>query len=153
MQLLVVEDDDAAVTTVRSVAESVGITAVVHTALASEAVQLATFGHPDIVVLDLHLMGMSGVDALPALRRAAPEATIIVFTADDGARRDAVAGLADHVADKTDPASLEAALLRALGQEPDPVPARRTTSWRDHDEAGDGSTDAVADVLTRLLGA
>ena len=36
---------------------------------------------PDLVVLDLSLPGMSGIDALPRLRDAAPEAEVVVLTA------------------------------------------------------------------------
>jgi len=35
---------------------------------------------PDIVLLDLHLLGMSGIDAIPKFRESAPNTRIIVLT-------------------------------------------------------------------------
>jgi two-component system nitrate/nitrite response regulator NarL len=35
---------------------------------------------PDIILLDNHLAGVNGVDALPALREAAPGARILMLT-------------------------------------------------------------------------
>src|SRR5438105_5989460 len=37
--------------------------------------------HPDLVIVDLMLPGMSGVDLIRALRQRVPSARIIVFTA------------------------------------------------------------------------
>ena len=51
-----------------------------------EAVDLAARLHPDAIVLDWGLPLLDGLHALPALRRAAPEASVIVFSASsDGA--------------------------------------------------------------------
>jgi DNA-binding NarL/FixJ family response regulator len=38
---------------------------------------------PDIVVLDLSMPGMSGLDAIPHLRAAAPACRIVVYSASD----------------------------------------------------------------------
>jgi DNA-binding NarL/FixJ family response regulator len=38
---------------------------------------------PDVVLLDLELPGMNGVEAIPALLRSSPETKILVFTAYD----------------------------------------------------------------------
>jgi len=45
------------------------------------AVELARTLHPDLVLLDLALPGMSGLDALPQLRSASPKAEVVVLTA------------------------------------------------------------------------
>lgn len=50
---------------------------------AKEAITLAERLAPDVVLLDLELPGMDGVEALPHLLQAAPEARILVFTAYD----------------------------------------------------------------------
>jgi len=50
---------------------------------AEAAIERATLVAPDIVLLDLELPGMSGVEAIPHLLRAAPGAKVIVFTAYD----------------------------------------------------------------------
>lgn len=52
-------------------------------ASAEEAIELAGRVQPDVVLLDLELPGMDGVEAIPRLIAAAPDARIIVFTAYD----------------------------------------------------------------------
>lgn len=47
--------------------------------------------HPDLVVLDLDLPGVSGLDALTRLRRLLPHTTIVVFSAFEAARFEAAA--------------------------------------------------------------
>lgn len=42
---------------------------------------------PDILILDLGLPGMDGIDAIPLLRKAAPEAKILVLTVFDNKAR------------------------------------------------------------------
>lgn len=52
---------------------------------AGEAQRRAQALQPDIILLDNHLPGVSGVDALPALREAAPAARILMLTiSEDG---------------------------------------------------------------------
>src|SRR6185369_11061602 len=45
-----------------------------------EAVRLVTAARPDVVILDLAMPGLGGLDALPALREAAPRTAVLVFT-------------------------------------------------------------------------
>ena len=47
---------------------------------AGEAQRLAQSLQPDLVLLDNHLPGVRGVDALPALREAAPAAQVLMLT-------------------------------------------------------------------------
>jgi len=47
---------------------------------AGEALRRAQELQPDLILLDNHLPGVNGVDALPALREAAPAARIIMLT-------------------------------------------------------------------------
>src|SRR5439155_23263625 len=50
-------------------------------ASAEEGVRLAAERAPDVVLLDLELPGVGGVEAIPLLRAAAPGAAVLVFTA------------------------------------------------------------------------
>ena len=47
---------------------------------AGQAQRRAAELQPDLILLDNHLPGVSGVDALPALRQAAPSARIVMLT-------------------------------------------------------------------------
>ncbi len=50
---------------------------------AEDALAMVATAQPHVILLDLELPGMSGVDAIPRLAAAAPEAGIIVLTAYD----------------------------------------------------------------------
>jgi len=49
----------------------------------SEAIRLAGDLQPDVVLLDLAMPVMSGVEAIPAIRRCAPGARIVVVSASE----------------------------------------------------------------------
>jgi len=46
-----------------------------------EAIRLANELQPDLILLDLSMPGMSGLEALPELRRGAPGSEVVVLTA------------------------------------------------------------------------
>lgn len=46
-----------------------------------EAIALAALVQPDLIVLDSMMPGLDGVDALPELATAAPDALIVLFSA------------------------------------------------------------------------
>src|SRR5262249_32989352 len=48
---------------------------------AEEAIALARRLSPDVILLDLELPGLGGVEALPELARAAPRGRVLVFSA------------------------------------------------------------------------
>ena len=50
---------------------------------AQEALAMVIELLPDAIVLDYHMPGLNGLEALPLLREAAPKARIVMFTADD----------------------------------------------------------------------
>jgi DNA-binding NarL/FixJ family response regulator len=54
---------------------------------AEEALTVAGTARPDIVLLDLELPGLSGIDALPRFSAALPRAGIVVLTAYDADER------------------------------------------------------------------
>jgi CheY-like chemotaxis protein len=80
----VICDDDPI--TRRVVAELVGgcgFDVVGEAALALEALRLAEITEAHVLVLDLSLKGLSGNDAIPAIKSAAPGTAIVVYTAYD----------------------------------------------------------------------
>lgn len=52
---------------------------------AGEALRLAAELRPDVVLLDIHLPGVSGIDALQALRSVAPHAAVLMLSVSDDA--------------------------------------------------------------------
>jgi CheY-like chemotaxis protein len=54
---------------------------VVEAANGADAIEAAAGGRPDVILLDEQMPGMSGTEALPALRNAVPDARIVVFSA------------------------------------------------------------------------
>ena len=80
-RILVVEDDpEAALFAVHVLAKRGGFE-VVHTADPAEALQLATDEHWDLVLTDLDMPGMTGLQLLAALRLVAPALPVAVMTA------------------------------------------------------------------------
>jgi two-component system nitrate/nitrite response regulator NarL len=58
---------------------------------AAEATHLAATLRPDAIVLDYHMPGVDGIAAIPALRDAAPDVRIVMFSADDDREASAAA--------------------------------------------------------------
>lgn len=79
---IVLVDDHAAVRTgVRVMLEAAPDLAVIGEAGdGREAIQMVTAARPDVVILDLAMPGLGGLDTLPRLREAAPRTAILVFT-------------------------------------------------------------------------
>lgn len=65
--VLIVEDNDAHARLAAKVLESAGYTCA-HAASAEQALQLIAAGAPDLVLMDLMLPGMSGLEAIAKLR-------------------------------------------------------------------------------------
>jgi DNA-binding response OmpR family regulator len=146
----VCEDDRSDARVAGVVLGTCGYDVVAEARLASEAVQLAAVWQPDVVLLDVHLLGMSGVEVLPALREVAPGAAVIVYTADDAVIDEASASGAHAVVDKTDPYALGEVLDRLQGRlRPTRLAmfdAKREPRWQREVRGSD-----TASVLTRLL--
>jgi DNA-binding NarL/FixJ family response regulator len=101
--VLIADDRDSTRAVLRRAFEiEDGFAVVGDTDTAAGAVALAGEHQPDLILLDVAMPGTSGVDALPALRRTAPLATIVLLTALDPATVSARGGdSADGILDKT----------------------------------------------------
>ena len=85
--VLVVDDDPAIRETIRDVVEvESGWRLVGEATDGREAIHLAEELQPDVVVLDLVLPVMSGIDVLPQVVHVAPHSTVVMLTAYPGAR-------------------------------------------------------------------
>ena len=83
---------------------------------ALEAIELAERLRPGLIVLDLTMPDMDGLEALPRLRDAAPEAEIVVLTAseDDGNLLAAIRGGAAGYLLKSEPPERIVGFLRGV---------------------------------------
>jgi len=82
----------------------------------AEAIELAATLVPELVVLDLTMPDMDGLQALPRLREAAPHAAIVVLTAseDDGNLLSAIRGGAAGYLLKSEPPERIVDFLRGV---------------------------------------
>ena len=81
IRVLVVDDDDRMRDLVRVYLDRSGRCEVVGEGCdGHDAIRLADALDPDVVVLDITMPGLSGLDALPSVRRVAPRARILMYT-------------------------------------------------------------------------
>ena len=83
LRALVCDDYSMVRETIRPLLVDAGFDSVREATLATEAIALAELTQPDVIVLDLSLPGMSGLQAIPVLRLVSPRSTILVFSAYD----------------------------------------------------------------------
>jgi CheY-like chemotaxis protein len=79
VRVLVADDRDSTRAVLRTALEiEDGFSVIGDAASAAGAVRLAEEHQPDLILLDVAMPGTTGIEALPALRRAAPAATIVL---------------------------------------------------------------------------
>ena len=79
---IVVVDDDVDVRDLLQLGLTTDTLEVVGTAAdANEAIELVSRTQPDIVLLDLHMPDMGGLEVLPRLRELCPDARVVAFSA------------------------------------------------------------------------
>jgi CheY-like chemotaxis protein len=97
---IVVVDDDAELRAVLVEMLSLGGHDVVAVGTAADAVRAVAEHRPDVMLLDIYMPGLTGVDALPVLRQLAPDMRVIMVsggTDEDAARRSLSSGAFDYV--------------------------------------------------------
>jgi CheY-like chemotaxis protein len=86
LQVLVVDDSQAQRTRVRSALEGAGLTVVGEAEDGAQALSKAAAHHPDVVLMDLRMPRMDGVQATRILRRQQPDTPVVLWTGDDDAQ-------------------------------------------------------------------
>ena len=113
-----------------------------------EAAQLAEDLQPDVVVLDLAMPVMDGLEAIPEIRRRAPRSRIVVLSGFNAARmeRSALVGGADaYVEKRYRPDELVARLLDACRPRPEAtVPSSGTDEPVEHPVVAPRSAEQAA---------
>lgn len=87
---------------------------------ANEAQRCAAAHQPDVILLDNHMPGVSGVDALPGIRQVAPTARVLMLTVSEEPQDLATAlrrGACGYLLKTMDSDMLVAAILRTVAGE------------------------------------
>ncbi|MFP4349457.1 MAG: response regulator [Thermodesulfobacteriota bacterium] len=80
-RILIAEDHEIVIEGIKSILETHSDLALVGRALnGREAVKMATALQPDIVVMDIAMPGLNGIDATLQIRKTSPEIRIIIYT-------------------------------------------------------------------------
>lgn len=120
---------------------------------ASAALKRAPDLAPDVILLDNHLPGVSGVAALPALREAVPRARIIILTVSEDAQDLAAAlrgGACGYLLKTMEGDALVEAVVRAFGGESvvaDAMTGKLVSAYRD---AASGPSDTPSGRIALL---
>ena len=116
LRAVICDDDPVARQIADMVLTEAGHEVIGECAMATEAIGLAAAAKADVIVLDLSLMGMTGLEAVPILREEAPGCEIVVFSAFDTLREGASDLGVEEVVDKTDSTALAAAVARVAAR-------------------------------------
>lgn len=120
LRVVVVDDVDELRALVRFALERSGRFAVVaEAATGVEAIAAAEAQQPDLVLLDVSMPVMDGLEALPHIREAAPDAVVVMLSGFSEARLGAAtsnAGAAAYVEKGVSPIVLVDRLLEIVGQ-------------------------------------
>jgi DNA-binding NarL/FixJ family response regulator len=88
LEVLVVDDSQAQRTRVRSALEQAGLLVVGEAEDGTQALTQAAVHHPDVVLMDLRMPRMDGVQATRILRRQQPDTPVVLWSGDDTAQLD-----------------------------------------------------------------
>jgi DNA-binding NarL/FixJ family response regulator len=80
-RILIVDDHPLTRDALRALLEQNAFSVAGEAADGEEAIETAGALKPDLILLDLSMPGLDGLDALPRLREAAPQAEVVVLTA------------------------------------------------------------------------
>jgi DNA-binding NarL/FixJ family response regulator len=118
MRILLVDDHPITRAALASLLEGHGFNVAGEAADGEEAIDLARRLRPDLVLLDLSMPGLDGLQALPRIREAAPETEVVVLTA-SGTEENLLAAIRGGAAGyllKSEPPERIAEFLRGVAQ-------------------------------------
>ncbi|HYZ77195.1 MAG TPA: response regulator transcription factor [Gaiellaceae bacterium] len=121
----------------------------------AEAIGLAGRLQPKLVVLDLSMPGLSGLEALPRLREAAPGCEVVVLTA-SGTEENLLAAIRGGAAGyllKSEPPGRIAEFLRGVAQGEAALSGEIARRLLDEVRNGGGHRSGVPDAIARVLSA
>jgi DNA-binding NarL/FixJ family response regulator len=117
LRLLIVDDHPLTRDALASLLQQHGFEVAGQASEGSEAIELARRLEPDVILLDLSMPGLDGLDALPQLREAAPGCEVVVLTA-SGTEENLLAAIRGGAAGyllKSEPPERIVEFLRGVG--------------------------------------
>jgi DNA-binding NarL/FixJ family response regulator len=153
MRILLVDDHPITRGALAALLGQHGFSVVGEAADGAEAIELARRHRPELVLLDLSMPGMDGLEALPRLREAVPETEVVVLTA-SGTEENLLAAIRGGAAGyllKSEPPERIAEFLRGVGRGQAALSgevARRLLEQVREGGIGRGVPDAIAASLS-----
>lgn len=153
-RILIVDDHPLTRDALAALLAQQGFEVVGEAASGEEALEAADALRPDIVLLDLTMPGMGGLEALPRLREEAPEAEVVVLTASDAEESllSAIRAGASGYLLKTEPPQQIAAFLRGVARGEAALSGGVARRLLDRVREG-GRIDGIPDEIARVLSA
>ena len=153
MRILLVDDHPITREALGALLAQHGFDVVGEAADGAEAIELARRHRPELVLLDLSMPGMDGLEALPRLREAAPETEVVVLTA-SGTEENLLAAIRGGAAGyllKSEPPERIAEFLRGVGDGEAALSGE--VARRLLEEVREGGTRGVPDEIALALSA
>jgi two-component system, NarL family, nitrate/nitrite response regulator NarL len=154
VRILIVDDHPITRNALAALLGQHGFSVVGEAAEGEEAIELTRRLRPQIVLLDLSMPGLSGLEALPRLREAAPETEVVVLTA-SGTEENLLAAIRGGAAGyllKSEPPERIAEFLRGVGHGEAALSGAIARRLLDQVRNGGGS-GGVPDEIARSLSA
>jgi DNA-binding NarL/FixJ family response regulator len=153
MRILLADDHPITREALAALLDQHDFTVVGEAADGEEAIELARKLQPQLVLLDLSMPGLDGLQALPRLREAAPETEVVVLTA-SGTEENLLAAIRGGAAGyllKSEPPERIAEFLRGVAEGEAALSgevARRPLAQVREGGVGRGVPDAIAQSLS-----
>ena len=153
MRVLLVDDHPITRDALAALLAQHDFTVVGQAADGTEAIELARRLRPQLVLLDLSMPGLGGLEALPSIRDAAPECEVVVLTASGTEENllSAIRGGAAGYLLKSEPPERIAGFLRGVGKGEAALSGE--VARRLLEQVRDGGIRGVPDAIANSLSA
>lgn len=154
-RILIVDDHPLTRDALAALLEQHEFTVVAQAADGHEAIERARELHPDLVLLDLSMPGLDGLEALPRLRAAAPGCEVVVLTA-SGTEENllgAIRGGAAGYLLKSEPPERIVDFLRGVARGEAALSGAIARRLLEQVRDGGGAMSGVPDVIASTLSA
>ena len=116
LRVVLIDDHELVRAALRAVLEDAGIEVTAEAGNGEEGIRLSSDSRPDVVLLDLSMPDLSGIEVTRRLMKAAPTSRVLVFTgsAEEHDVRDAIdAGASGYLLKDADPEEIVEAVRAA----------------------------------------